>query len=170
MTRVGEILGTPLYMSPEQAEAKPADHRSDIYSYGVIVYEMATGQAPFGGESTMQVMYQHVTQAPKDPKLVNPEVPDYLSAVILKCLQKRPHQAVPSSAGDSPRSGIRHGAEACSTASHRRDGLSEMAHCYDRCDTCAAGCEPAHQPHTRRGAGTVIHFHQKTRGSIQCER
>ena len=95
MTRVGEILGTPLYMSPEQAEAKPADHRSDIYSYGVIVYEMATGQAPFGGDSTMQVMYQHVTQAPKDPKLVNPEVPDYLAAVILKCLQKDPIKRYP---------------------------------------------------------------------------
>jgi serine/threonine protein kinase/tetratricopeptide (TPR) repeat protein/TolB-like protein len=90
MTRAGEILGTPKYMSPEQAEAKPADHRSDIYSYGVILYEMATGEAPFAGDTTMQVMYQHVTQAPKNPKLVNPELPDYLSAIILKCLEKDP--------------------------------------------------------------------------------
>jgi len=90
MTRAGEVLGTPRYMSPEQAESKPADHRSDIYSYGVILYEMATGEPPFTGDSTMQVMYQHVTQAPRNPKLVNPEVPDYLAAVILKCLEKEP--------------------------------------------------------------------------------
>jgi serine/threonine protein kinase/tetratricopeptide (TPR) repeat protein/TolB-like protein len=95
MTRAGEILGTPRYMSPEQAEAKAADHRSDIYSYGVILYEMATGEPPFAGESTMQVMYQHVKQAPKNPKLVNPEVPDYLAAVILKCLEKDPLKRYP---------------------------------------------------------------------------
>src|SRR5260370_5857087 len=95
MTRAGEILGTPRYMSPEQAEAKPADHRSDIYSYGVILYEMATGETPFGGDSTMQVMYQHVTQAPKNPTLVNPDVPDYLAGVILKCLEKDPIKRYP---------------------------------------------------------------------------
>ncbi|MBZ5595865.1 MAG: protein kinase [Acidobacteriia bacterium] len=90
MTRAGEVLGTPRYMSPEQAESKPADHRSDIYSFGVILYEMVTGEPPFGGDSTMQVMYQHVTQKAKNPKLVNPEVPDYLAAVILRCLEKDP--------------------------------------------------------------------------------
>ena len=90
MTRAGEVLGTPRYMSPEQAESKPADHRSDIYSFGVILYEMATGDAPFGGNSTLQVMYQHVTQKPKDPKLANPALPDYLAQIILKCLEKDP--------------------------------------------------------------------------------
>jgi len=90
MTRAGEVLGTPRYMSPDQAESKPADNRSDIYSFGVILYEMATGDAPFGGNSTLQVMYQHVTQKAKDPKLANPELPDYLSQIILKCLEKDP--------------------------------------------------------------------------------
>jgi len=90
MTRVGEVLGTPRYMSPEQAESKPADQRSDIYSLGVMLYEMFTGDAPFTGESSMQVMFQHVQQKPKDPRLVNRELPEYLSKIVLKCLEKDP--------------------------------------------------------------------------------
>jgi eukaryotic-like serine/threonine-protein kinase len=90
MTRVGEVLGTPRYMSPEQAESKAADNRSDIYSLGIIFYEMLTGEVPFTGESSLQVMFQHVQQPPKDPRLLNPEMPEYLATVILKCLEKDP--------------------------------------------------------------------------------
>ncbi len=90
MTRVGEVLGTPRYMSPEQAESKAADNRSDIYSLGIIFYEMLTGEVPFKGESSLQVMFQHVQQKPKDPRLLNPEMPEYLATIILKCLEKDP--------------------------------------------------------------------------------
>jgi serine/threonine protein kinase/tetratricopeptide (TPR) repeat protein len=90
MTRVGEVLGTPRYMSPEQAESKAADNRSDIYSLGIIFYEMLTGEVPFTGESSLQVMFQHVQQEPKDPRLLNPELPEYLATIILKCLEKDP--------------------------------------------------------------------------------
>ena len=90
MTRTGEVLGTPRYMSPEQVEGKPADHRSDIYSLGLILYEMTTGDVPFKGDSAFQVMYQRVTQKPKSPKEVNPDLPGYLVRIVLRCLERDP--------------------------------------------------------------------------------
>ncbi len=92
MTTAGEVLGTPRYMSPEQAESKSADHRSDLYALGLILFEMVTGDLPFGSESIMQTMYQRVTQDPKSPQLLNPDVPDYLSEIILRCLKRDPEQ------------------------------------------------------------------------------
>jgi len=90
MTRSGEFLGTPRYMSPEQIEAKSVDHRSDLYSLGLMLYEMATGEVPFTGESVLQVMYQRVKQKPKNVKTANPELPDYLARIIMRCLEKDP--------------------------------------------------------------------------------
>jgi serine/threonine protein kinase/tetratricopeptide (TPR) repeat protein/TolB-like protein len=90
MTRVGAILGTPRYMSPEQVEGKPADGRSDLYALGLILYEMATGDIPFSGESVTQMMMQRITQKAKDPKLLNPALPRYVSTVILRCLETDP--------------------------------------------------------------------------------
>ncbi|MGD0870875.1 MAG: tetratricopeptide repeat protein [Bryobacteraceae bacterium] len=90
MTRTGQILGTPRYMSPEQVEAGDVDHRADIYSMGLIVYEMFTADIPFRGDSAMQLMYQRVTAAPRDPRTILPEMPDYLANIILKCLERDP--------------------------------------------------------------------------------
>src|SRR5581483_9698573 len=90
MTRTGQILGTPRYMAPEQVEAKAIDHRADLYSLGLIFYEMVAGEIPFQADSAMQLMYQRVTQAPKNVKLANPEVPDYLARIIMRCLEKDP--------------------------------------------------------------------------------
>jgi serine/threonine protein kinase/Flp pilus assembly protein TadD len=92
VTRTGAVLGTPLYMSPEQVEGKPVDHRSDIYTYGLIFYEMLTGILPFTGDTTFQLMYQRVHQVPKGPELVIPDLPSYLSRICLKCLEKEPAQ------------------------------------------------------------------------------
>jgi serine/threonine protein kinase/tetratricopeptide (TPR) repeat protein len=90
MTRTGAFLGTPRYMSPEQVEGKPADQRSDIYAYGLILYEMMTGDVPFTGETTLKVMYQRIQERPKSAKLVNPDVPNWLNQIIMRCLEKDP--------------------------------------------------------------------------------
>lgn len=90
MTRAGTVLGTPLYMSPEQVEGGTVDHRSDLYALGLILYEMLTGILPFTAESTMQLMYQRVHQLPKRPELVIPDLPPYLSRICLRCLEKDP--------------------------------------------------------------------------------
>jgi serine/threonine-protein kinase len=88
MTRTGVFLGTPLYMSPEQAEGKPADQRSDLYSYGLILYEMATGTLPFSGDTTFKVMYERLRTKPKNPKLQNPSLPAWFDRVVMRCLER----------------------------------------------------------------------------------
>jgi serine/threonine protein kinase/tetratricopeptide (TPR) repeat protein len=90
VTRTGAVIGTPLYMSPEQVEGKPVDHRSDLYTFGLILYQMLTGVLPFSGDTTLQLMYQRVHQVPKRPELVAPDLPPYLSRICLKCLEKEP--------------------------------------------------------------------------------
>jgi len=88
VTGPGVMIGTPEYMSPEQAEAKEVDQRSDIYSLGIILYEMAAGQVPFEGETALAIAMKQKGEAPKNPKGLNPHIPDDLAGVILKCLEK----------------------------------------------------------------------------------
>jgi serine/threonine protein kinase/Tfp pilus assembly protein PilF len=88
ITGAGVMIGTPEYMSPEQAEVKDIDHRSDIYSLGVILYEMVTGRLPFEGETPLAIAMKHKSETPQDPKKLNPQLPQELSRVILKCLEK----------------------------------------------------------------------------------
>ncbi len=88
VTGSGVMIGTPEYMSPEQAEVKEVDLRSDIYSLGVILYEMLTGQVPFEGETPLSIAMKHKSQEPRDPKEINAQISENLSRVILKCMEK----------------------------------------------------------------------------------
>lgn len=88
ITRVGAMIGTPEYMSPEQTEAKELDQRCDIYSLGIILYEMVTGELPFEGDTPLSVAMKHKAEIPTDPKELNPQIPGDLSRLILKCLEK----------------------------------------------------------------------------------
>jgi serine/threonine protein kinase/Tfp pilus assembly protein PilF len=88
-TGTGVVLGTPEYMSPEQAEGKEVDGRSDIYSLGIILFEMVTGRPPFESDSIIQVLQRQSAEAPPAPRTLNPEIPDSLNGIILRCLEKK---------------------------------------------------------------------------------
>lgn len=86
LTKTGLLVGTPTYMAPEQVLGRDVDARTDIYSLGVIMYEMLTGKPPYTGGDSMAIMYQHVQGKAVPPKKLNPELPNTLSAVILKTM------------------------------------------------------------------------------------
>ena len=90
LTQTGAVMGTATYFSPEQAEGMGVDARSDIYSLGVVLFEMVTGRPPFLGDTPVAVASKHVREHPPRPREVNPGIPPDLEAIILKCMAKAP--------------------------------------------------------------------------------
>ncbi len=88
ITGAGVMIGTPEYMSPEQVEGKEVEQRSDIYSLGVNLYEMVTGQVPFEGDTPFTIGMKQKGETPKDPKELNAQIPEGLSQVIFRCMEK----------------------------------------------------------------------------------
>ncbi|MBN1225043.1 MAG: protein kinase [Candidatus Aminicenantes bacterium] len=90
LTGSGVMIGTPEYMSPEQAELKEVDSRADIYSLGVVLYEMVTGKVPFEGETPLSIAMKHKTEKPKNVREINALISKELSGIIAKCMEKEP--------------------------------------------------------------------------------
>src|SRR5712691_8139244 len=127
MTSLGVAFGTPAYMSPEQASADPSvDHRADIYSVGVLAYELLTGQPPFAGRTPQNLLAAHVTEAPEAINKRRPSLPPALAALVMRCLEKRP--------ADRPQS------------------ASEVVHALDDITTPGGGMTPTGTQASRAGS------------------
>ena len=90
LTQAGSVMGTATYFSPEQAQGLAVDPRSDLYSLGVVLYEMVTGRPPFAGDTPLAIAYKHVQDQPAAPSTLIPTLPPGLEAIIMKLLQKKP--------------------------------------------------------------------------------
>jgi serine/threonine-protein kinase len=102
MTEEGAIIGTAQYLSPEQARGAPVDQTSDLYSTGVVLYELLTARVPFSGESPVEIAMKHIGETPKPPSALRPEIPEDLDLVVLRALSKEPKERYQSaSAMDS---------------------------------------------------------------------
>jgi serine/threonine-protein kinase len=90
MTQTAQVIGTAQYLSPEQARGERVDARSDLYSAGCLLYELLTGRPPFTGDSPVAIAYQHVREAPVPPSRIDPELPAWCDAIVLKAMEKDP--------------------------------------------------------------------------------
>src|SRR5258708_15085770 len=91
MTQTAQVIGTAQYLSPEQARGERVDSRSDLYSVGCLLYELLTGRPPFTGDSPVAIAYQHVREAPVPPSRVDPDLPPWADAIVLKAMEKDPN-------------------------------------------------------------------------------
>ncbi len=133
VTSVGVALGTPAYMAPEQATADPAiDHRADIYAFGVLAYELLTGQPPFTGRTPAHLLAAHVNEAPESISRRRASLPPALAALVMRCLEKRP--------------------------ADRLQSAGEIVHALDDLSTPSGGMQPTSAARAAAGsaAGAVV--------------
>src|SRR5215469_15723456 len=98
MTQTAQVIGTAQYLSPEQARGERVDARSDLYSVGCLLYELLTGRPPFTGDSPVAIAYQHVREAPVPPSRVDPDLPPWADAIVLRAMEKDPNARYQSAA------------------------------------------------------------------------
>jgi len=132
MTEVGSIIGTAQYLSPEQARGAPVDQTSDLYAVGVVLYELLTGQVPFTGDTPLEIAMKHLSEVPKPPSELRPEVPHDLDLVVLRALAKDPadrYQTAEEMDADLDRvlKGLPVGAETAEAATAVLSGAGVMA-------------------------------------------
>ena len=96
LTKTGAVIGTVAYMSPEQCRGARLDPRSDLYSLGVLLYEIVTGQKPFSGDRPMDILFKHVDEQPAPPSFLNPNVTPEIESIIMRLLEKDPHRRFPN--------------------------------------------------------------------------
>ena len=126
---LGAALGTAAYMSPEQALGKPLDQRTDLFSFGIVLYEMCTGQSPFSGDTTGELLISIVQQVPIMPAQLNPDVPAGLAGIIDLCLEKNPdyrYQHASEIRADLKRLQRDSSAEIASSSGSRIDGTTHV--------------------------------------------
>ncbi len=121
MTGLGQLVGTVRYMSPEQAEGKRVDARSDVFAFGVVLYEMLCGQSPFGGNTTLSTLASILHATPIAPRSLRPEIPEKLAGIVWRCLEKNPANRYPSAQE------LSNDLELVRVPAVRRPGLSKAA-------------------------------------------
>src|SRR5690606_19901655 len=109
LTQTGSVMGTATYFSPEQAQGHNVEGRSDLYSLGVVMYEMAHGKPPFVADSPIAVAYKHVQETPESLRTLHPEIPEPYEAIVMRLLAKDPDERYPDA--DALRADLRRFAE-----------------------------------------------------------
>jgi beta-lactam-binding protein with PASTA domain len=144
MTEAGSIVGTAQYLSPEQARGAQVDQRSDLYSVGVVLYELLTGKVPFTGDSPVEIAMKHLSDTPPPPSELNPEVPEELDKIVMRALAKDParrYQSADEMSADLERvaRGLGVSRETEETATQIISGINAMPTQIARAPTVAQG-------------------------------
>ena len=158
MTEEGAIIGTAQYLSPEQARGAPVDQTSDLYSAGIVLYELLTGEVPFTGETPVEIAMKHLSEVPAPPSELRPEVPPDLDLVVLRALAKEPAERYQSAAAmDADLETVAHGGHVPMETSDAATIVLAGGRALDA-DTAAtqlrrpAGYPPQYEPPPRRRA------------------